>query len=234
MKKTLSMVMLGLASLFSIGGQAEDMSAPGHPGYVAAEGNGCLVWSFVPCAGETVTWSGPCLGNKASGSGNLVWRCGQATETYAGEMRVGKSSGHGAYVWADGRRYDGEWADGDMNGRGTFTWANEGPNDPKSYEGSFQEGRFVGPGKVIWANADRYEGGIAGGTDEPMTFKPDGRGQMTKTNGDWYDGEWSGGYADGEGKASINGKKYSGVWARGCLRSTEQRAAWDVPRHECP
>jgi len=32
----------------------------------------------------------------------------------------------------------------------------------------------------------------------------------------------------------INGKKYEGVWARGCLRSSEQRAGWDVPRHECP
>jgi len=57
---------------------------------------------------------------------------------------------------------------------------------------------------------------------------------MTKANGDWYDGEWSGGYAYGEGKAKINGKKYRGAWAYGCLRSMEQRVAWDVPRHQCP
>jgi hypothetical protein len=57
---------------------------------------------------------------------------------------------------------------------------------------------------------------------------------MTRANGDWYDGEWSGGFADGEGEARINGKKYEGVWARGCLRSMEQRAAWGVPRHQCP
>jgi hypothetical protein len=290
---------------------AENMASPGHPGWQAAEGSGCLVWNPGPVAGSSVTWNGACKGNKVSGQGELVWRHGGKTSRYAGEMRDGKMQGRGTYIAADGSRYEGDWSDGEkhgrgtstwptggryegeyangiqhghgvevwpdgnryegefvngkathgtltfsrgnryegdfskeegnvdvgkMQGRGTFTWANPGPKGVKSYQGAFHQDELVGSGTVIWANGDRYEGEIVGGanTNPSATAKPNGSGKMTKANRDWYDGEWSGGFADGEGKAQIGGTKYTGTWARGCLRSMEQRAAWDRPRHECP
>jgi hypothetical protein len=31
-----------------------------------------------------------------------------------------KKHGHGVYVWADGRQYDGRWANGKQNGEGKY------------------------------------------------------------------------------------------------------------------
>ena len=31
-----------------------------------------------------------------------------------------KKHGHGVYTWADGRRYDGLWANGKQHGQGTY------------------------------------------------------------------------------------------------------------------
>jgi len=61
-----------------------------------------------------------------------------------------------------------------------------------------------------------------------------GRGRATKANGDWYEGEWRGELAEGQGEAEIGGKRYSGEWARGCLRTPERRVAWDVSPSNCP
>jgi hypothetical protein len=61
-----------------------------------------------------------------------------------------------------------------------------------------------------------------------------GWGRLTKANGDWYDGQWRGELAEGQGEAEIAGQRYSGVWARGCLSTPLQQAAWDVPADRCP
>ncbi|MGH8583467.1 MAG: MORN repeat-containing protein [Gammaproteobacteria bacterium] len=176
MLRPLSVIVL--VFWFAVGApvRAEEMARPGHPGWQAAEGTGCLVWDPNPITGERVTWSGPCQDRRANGQGELVWHSDRITERYVGDMRDGKWHGRGVVTDADGNRYEGDFVDDKRAGRGT----------------------------------------------------------MTNANGDWYEGEWSGGFADGEGKAVIKGNKYEGIWARGCLRSSEQRAAWDVPRHECP
>ena len=217
-------MVLVMGGIFAVSAHAEYMASPGHPGWMAAEGSGCLVWNGAPAAGETTTWSGPCKGNRANGYGVHVWRNSGKKETarYVGEMHDGKPTGSGTKVWANGDRYEGNWFDGRKSGHGTFVWA-----IGDRYEGDLVDGKRSGHGTYVWANGNRYEGNWVDG-------KQTGLGKMTKANGDWYDGEWSGGYAYGEGKAKINGKKYRGAWARGCLRSMKQRVAWEVPRHQCP
>jgi uncharacterized protein len=232
---------------------AEDMAQPGHPGWQAANGTGCLVWNSEPGDRdpsmhdfdkirqglEKVTWSGPCEGGRASGQGELVWRSGRGRELarYVGEMREGKMNGHGRFSQNDFEGsekfwYEGELRDDEFHGHGKLGLVNPGPEFFQSMEGDFVgSDKIDGPARVLWGNGDRYEGEFVLGVTRAAQ---NGRGKMTKANGDWYEGEWSGGFADGEGEAKIGDKKYSGVWARGCLRSTEQRAAWDVPRHECP
>lgn len=88
------------------------------------------------------------------------------------------------------------------------------------------DSEITGPSTTVWSNGDRYEG-------EWLDGKKYGRGKMTLANGNWYDGEWHDDYADGEGMAMINGKIYKGVWARGCLRSGEQQAAWGLSLRQC-
>ena len=108
-----------------------------------------------------------------------------------------------------------------MTGHGTYVYTNG-----DRYEGGWVDGKRTGRGTYVWKDGRRYEGDYVDGEQTD--------GKMTKANGDWYEGEWSGGFADGEGTAKIKVNKYKGVWARGCLRSAEQRAAWEVLRHKCP
>jgi hypothetical protein len=98
------------------------MARPGHPGWKAAEGSGCLVWSKEAHAAEKVTWSGPCDGNRATGQGELVWQ----TARYVGEMRDGMRHGRGTMTWADGIRYEGDFLTDNFHGRGTMVWPSGG------------------------------------------------------------------------------------------------------------
>jgi hypothetical protein len=60
-----------------------------------------------------------------------------------------------------------------------------------------------------------------------------GRGRMTKANGDWYDGEWNGELAEGQGEAEIAGERYVGAWFRGCLPTPTRFVTWEVAGEQC-
>lgn len=196
------------------------MAKLGQAGWQAAEGTGCLVWNASPQVEETVTWSGPCQDNRASGEGELIWRFPGNEDHYVGYMRNGKRHGQGKAVSPQGDRYEGNWVDGKLHGHGAAVSLSG-----DRYEGDWVNGRPHGQGVKTYANGDRYNGNFVNGMRT--------RGRMTKPNGDWYEGEWSGKFADGKGQAKINGKMYDGIWARGCLRNAEQRIAWDRSHQEC-
>lgn len=184
---------------FASVGSADDPSKGAQPGWIASEPSGCLLWNFVPCAGESVAWKGPCQENRANGRGEYTWRCGAAQQHYVGEMRDGAPNGRGI-LEDDNGRYEGDYVNGRENGRGSMVWK---------------------------ANGARYVGDFVQG-------EPTGRGKMSKANGDWYDGQWKDGLSDGHGEAQIAGEAFKGTWVRNCLRSTKQRAAWDMPITRCP
>lgn len=252
-RASLVMWLLVLALVLTSPVAAEDMARPGHPGWQAAKGTGCLVWNAGPIAGSQVSWSGPCENGRVSGEGDLVWSWDGKRSVYIGAMRDGDFNGQGTLTYPNGTRYEGEFVDGKFNGQGTITFANGNRYEGEwvdnefngqgivtlangdRYKGTWKGSKFAGPMLVTKANGDRYEGDLA--HDVPNLngrIEPSGRGKMTKANGDWYEGEWRGGFADREGEAEINGKSYKGMWARGCLLGTKQRAVWEVPRNTCP
>lgn len=122
---------------------------PATLGWKAAEGSGCLVWWVnEPDAGEKVTWSGPCQGNRANGQGELVWQTGR----YVGKVRDGKRHGRGTQTLANGQRYEGDFVANKLHGRGTYVWANG-----DRYEGDLGNSVQTGRGKMTKANGDCYD-----------------------------------------------------------------------------
>ena len=170
MKKTLGAVLLITCITPWVIAAEVKMAKPGQAGWQAAEGDGCLVWNPDPQPDETVTWSGACKGNRASGQGELVWSFPGSTDRYVGEMHDGKRNGKGAAVSPAGDRYEGNWLNGKLNGYGSVVTKKGG-----TYEGDWVDGRPHGKGVRIYANGDRYEGEFVKG-------KPT-RGEMTRADG---------------------------------------------------
>lgn len=44
--------------------------------------------------------------------------------------------GQGIYTWADGRKFEGDYADDQKNGKGSFYWP-----DGREYHGGWKDGR---------------------------------------------------------------------------------------------
>lgn len=124
------------------------------PGWITDDRTGCRVWNADPRPGETVTWSGACVSNTATGQGVAQWfENGRPTDRYEGEYRDGLEHGTGAYLRANGERYDGEWRDGERSGRGVYVW----PNGDR-YDGEWEDGQRSGRGVYVWGSGQRYEG----------------------------------------------------------------------------
>lgn len=97
-----------------------------HAGeWATSLGAPCKVWNQQPAAGETVRWSGPCIGGMAGGKGVLQWLIyGQQGERYEGEMREGRLNGHGIIIRPEGVRLEGLWRDNQPGGPITISWPN--------------------------------------------------------------------------------------------------------------
>ena len=63
------------------------------PSWSIAENQPCEVWNYGNTDYEPLTWSGPCMNGKASGSGRLVFRNGEGV--YDGAMQGGRMHGRG-------------------------------------------------------------------------------------------------------------------------------------------
>ena len=93
----------------------DDVSAESlGPNWILTENQPCYVWNPNPEAGESVTWSGDCVGGKISGEGQLIWQHTGGTDNYEGERRHGKAHGYGTYSYASGRHVEGEWRAGEF------------------------------------------------------------------------------------------------------------------------
>ncbi|MDE0204021.1 MAG: SH3 domain-containing protein [Rhodospirillaceae bacterium] len=131
--------------------EASDSPQPSGPSWSIAENQPCEVWNYGNRDYEPLTWTGPCMNGKASGSGRLVFRGGEGV--YDGAMQGGKMHGRGVLDWANGFRYEGELRDGRQHGQGTLTQASGA-----RYVGGWREGRPHGQGTYTQADGSSFEG----------------------------------------------------------------------------
>lgn len=162
--------------------------------------NGCAVWNAKPQPNETATWYGPCVYNKASGYGVLMWQSvknGQVlTSRYEGRMRNGKRHGQGVYIRSNGVRYEGGFKNDKRHGRGIYV-----DSSGNRYEGEVREGRPNGVGILVYADGNRYEGNWVNGT-------PHGQGVMDFKDTTRFKGRFIKGIAQGIGQCrALDGKK---------------------------
>ncbi len=155
--------MRGLAALVTVAAAVLGWSAadaeeepiePFGPRWYIAQNQPCQVWNATPrTEGDEldvdVTWSGACIGGKASGRGRLVIHIGPIKSVYDGEMEAGKSHGWGINNTNDGTRYEGMWRDGQPHGQGTFNWLNG-----RRYKGGWRDGQPYGLGTLTLPNGE--------------------------------------------------------------------------------
>ena len=111
------------------------------PDWVVAGNQPCEVWNPRPNFYKTATWSGGCVGGKASGAGRLVWRFSGGTHVFEGEFGNGKIHGYGTRRTSSGSRYEGEFRNGKQHGRGTYFHSSG-----SRFEGEWRNGKWHGRG----------------------------------------------------------------------------------------
>ena len=173
-------------------------------GWVRDTATGCAAWSSSLGPETGMTWSGPCVGGKASGEGTLQWfRNDRPAGRYQGEYLTGRRHGKGIWWAANGDLYDGGWKDDEPAGRGVLRFAAGG-----RYEGEFRSFRFHGQGAWRGPTGDRYEGGFANGEFE-------GRGTLTYADGGSYAGDFQAGEFQGMGELRVaSGEIFAGPFVQ--------------------
>lgn len=147
--------------------------------WMADHRTGCKVWDPQPEVGESVRWSGGCVGGYASGRGVTEWiEHGHVTERIEGVRQAGHAQGKGVQTLANGDRFEGSWKDDFKDGPGTYV-SNEG----WTYTGEFKKDRFDGHGVMTNRRGDRYEGGWKLG-------QRSGQGTYTGADGTHFTGVW--------------------------------------------
>ena len=117
-------------------------------------------------------------GNCVNGNGIYVWADGRK---YEGSWADDKVDGNGAYFFPDGRKFVGQFQAGKINGQGVF----ESPNGHK-YDGEYQDNKRHGWGTYRWPQGHKYVG----------EFKDDeehGEGTLTYPDGRVVRGQWDNG-----------------------------------------
>lgn len=133
----------GIVPLAAVLAQSKDCPG-GPPRWIADSRTGCRVANICPQLGETVLWSGACVGGLADGKGMLHWyRGGRLVKWYDGEMRRGMRNGRGTLSVVKGNHYEGEFRDDMMEGHGMLTYANG-----SRYQGEWKQGQPDGWGKA--------------------------------------------------------------------------------------
>ncbi|MBO5584337.1 MAG: OmpA family protein [Prevotella sp.] len=133
---------------------------------------------------------------------------------YEGYLTNGKRNGMGLFYYKNGDRYVGEWKNDKISGRGMMRKNllpySSGKNPCNRSVGTFIGTDMTGD-RVIWKSVgDIYIGGM----DEKGNYS--GKGVMTYSDGNKYDGEWMQGKHHGMGTLYYaNGNKYVGEFCNG-------------------
>lgn len=142
--------------------------------------------------------------SKRASDGTMIAR--QGAYTYRGEASRGLYDGYGVLSLKDSVVYAGTWKDGKRHGNGTVT----------DSLGHNVEGRWE-YGKLVSGTVSYPDGTYSGGLDS--LYRPQGHGIFNGNDGDYYDGNWTGGKRDGFGCAVCStGKAVSGEWKNGVYK----------------
>ena len=139
------------ASLLEEAG-AQAALEPEGPNWSVTENQPCQVWNYGNRKPEPFTWSGACVGGKASGQGTLTARGGDVV--YEGSMQAGKPHGHGSLRYPGGDVQEGPYEDGKRHGRWVTRFAGGGRLEYEWRDGS-KEGQ---PGVYVASDGERYPG----------------------------------------------------------------------------
>lgn len=199
-----SQILPLLILVFSICASAQQSTLSTDEGVWLKDGiTDCQVWNSAPQGNETVSWSGPCQDNKASGNGVLVWlEDGKIVGRFAGTMSEGKAEGVGELYFEveDGfAHYSGDFRGSEMHGKGVLVFP-----DKSKAEGDFRHDRINGFIKATSADGGSYEG-------EVKDNLPHGKGHQINPDGEEYFGTFVNGMREGEGTLLLtNGDIYKG------------------------
>ena len=173
----------------------------------------CEIWSDTPLVdGDAITWSGQCVGGKASGNGLLIWtRGGEIYTRFDGDMSEGKLNGTGVVVEAseDGENYlvlTGEFKNGEPHGLVMGKSADNG-----FFVGQFDQGEM--DGQILWVEADgsSFDGKFVDGIAQ-------GKARTIGADGEIFDGEFKDNERHGAGKLVMaDGGVYTGEFEQSAM-----------------
>lgn len=181
----------------------------------------CYRWNPNPAPEETVTWSGACVGGKASGKGKEVWRFREdgewKTSGGEGELREGKTRvGHWVEFSSSGNRAAGTYVDGELHGH--WIWHS---SDGDTWEGPYVEGKLHGlwvergtQGKSTqcWIRGEPVDAGLAVCASVPSDRKIQAMKGIALRSGPGDDYEQIGWlYSDDRGTVSREGTGWAWI-----------------------
>lgn len=153
----------------TLGTPLQPIASLGNPGWMRDERTGCGAWADSPESGETVKWSGGCIGGKASGEGTVEWRSPAHVQYLSGTMVEGRIQGPATLIQGD-YKYTGPFADG-VASRGFATlYLPGGVQVSGTYDPVADN--LVGPVYLVGGDF-RWEGSI------DNMGRPDGVGTLT-------------------------------------------------------
>ena len=167
-------------------------------------------WSSSDWTLTAASWSGPLVGGKAEGKGELDATIrykdgttvhmkgevemiaglldGKVTIKYSdgdlfeGNYKQGFRTGPGIYRFKDGNYYEGDYKYGKYDGQGIFRF-----NSGAYYEGSWKNGAYNGKGILKYEDGRIYEGDFVNNLPEGFGVGKDATGKVI------HDGQWKGG-----------------------------------------
>jgi len=143
----------------------------------------CSLFSAGAGPGDTVQWTGACVGGYAEGLGTATFSHDGQTQSFTAYFVHGViPDGHVITRWGKGWSYDGETVGGRFNGPGILT-----TDSSDRFDGHWNDGKMNGFGVLLRANGERYFG-------DWKDDKPNGRGALrhpdgSEVNGDFIDGK---------------------------------------------
>ncbi|HTC84037.1 MAG TPA: hypothetical protein VK683_06760, partial [Rhizomicrobium sp.] len=150
----------------------------------------CSLYSAGAGPGDTVQWTGACVGGYAEGLGTATFAHDGQTQSFTANFVHGViPDGHVITRWGRGWSYDGETIAGRFNGSGILT-----TDASDRFDGQWNDGKMNGFGVLLRANGERYVG-------DWKDDKPNGKGELrhvdgSQVSGNFVDGKLENGKAD--------------------------------------
>jgi len=145
----------------------------------------CSLYSAGAGPGDTVQWTGACIGGYAEGLGTATFSHDGQSQSFTANFVHGViPDGHVITRWGQGWSYDGETVGGRFNGPGILT-----TDASDRFDGLWDNGKMTGFGVLLRANGERYAG-------DWKDDKPNGKGELRQSDGSLVSGDFVDGKLD--------------------------------------